>query len=249
VIQSSTNSTERRRDRKIGLDCLVPLSFEVLFARTDRDLPQVGKARFETYNHHHSHFDGFTPPSVETKDLQKGSFLIYAKDKSTGVVLGSIRIQSNIKRPLDIELHQPNPLPANFIGKHLAFMSRFSVVKSDVAIAVHDALLKAAMMYCDSIQSSHWVVTADVATARLYQKIGFSRSTQGEPYEGAKDAPFPIYLLTATKNDFTKAILEKNKRLHFFIFDSVHPDIRLYDSIAGMWETPRATSPNATPQK
>jgi hypothetical protein len=155
-------------------------------------------------------------------------------------VLGSIRIQSNLKRPLDIELHYPNPLPVSFIGKHLAFLSRFSVAKSEVTVLVHDALLKAAMMYCDSIQSSHWVVTADVATTRLYQKIGFSKSERGERYEGAKDAPFPVYLLTATKNDFSKAVFERNKKFYDFIFDTVHPDIRLYDSISGMWETPRS---------
>jgi hypothetical protein len=241
VGNSETGATERRRARKIGLNCIENLPFEILFARTERDFPNVGHARFETYNHHHSHFQGFVPPRIETKDMQKGSFLIYAKDKSGGKIHGSIRVQSNIKRPLDVELYDPNPLPLNFIGKHLAFISRFSVVRSAVAIAVHDALLKAAMMYCDSIQSSHWVVTADASTTRLYQKIGFTRSDQAERYQGAKDAPFPIFVLTATKTDFSRAISEKNKRLYSFIFESVHPDIRLYDSVTGMWENPRLT--------
>jgi hypothetical protein len=241
VDQTTSRTNERRRERTHELTGMERLPFEILFARTDELLPDIGIARFQTYFKHHADVPGANPPKLEPRDNQQGSFVIYAKCRLEGVILGSIRIQSNANRPLDLELINPIVLPGNFYGQHLAFISRFSVVKSEVASLVRDALLKASMMYCDAIQAHHWVLTAEEVTSRLYHRIGFSISKNAEGRSIESDAPFPIYVSVATKRDFETALSTKNARLHKFIFESFHPDIKIFDSIAGMWQVPRKT--------
>jgi hypothetical protein len=108
---------------------------------------------------------------AEPLDSQPGVAVLLAESKLDGSPLGTMRIQTNLHRPLTLEASVP--LPAWMAGKRLAEATRLGITQDKVGRVVKTVLFKAYYLYCIREQIDHMVITARTPIDRQYERLLF----------------------------------------------------------------------------
>jgi hypothetical protein len=152
----------------------------------------------------------------EAADLDPGSVLL----------LGTMRIQTNLQQPLALE--QSLLLPSRLRDAHLAEATRLGVTQAGVGRLVKTALFKAFYLYCVGRQVEHMVVTARPPIDRQYERLLFSEVFPGRgaiPIRHVGNLPHRVlsFELAAAQQRWA----ETRHPLLDFMCHTQHPDIRL----------------------
>jgi hypothetical protein len=210
------------------------LPFIIKLVRTESDLNRALKVRKDAYSKHHPTL-GEILAKPEFEDSAPGSLVIAAFSKQIpGEMLGSVRVLTNIAAPLELE--RELPLPSEFEGLLLLQVSRLSVLKGPHSALVKAALFKALYQYAASQQISRIVLAAIPPIDRIYNTLGFhelfeGRRVWGLPSAGGNPVKVKYLDITHGRSYWT----EIGSPLVGFIFDLVHPDIKLFASVSNPW--------------
>lgn len=146
------------------------LPFTIAAVRDETELREAVGVRQAAYARH---LPGFAAclHEAEAADHAAGSVILLARSKLDGSALGSLRIQSNRFRPLELE--ESVALPAHLSGSRLAEATRLGVTQKEVGRLVKTALFKAFYLHCRQDGVDHMVITGRTPIDRQYARLLF----------------------------------------------------------------------------
>jgi predicted GNAT family N-acyltransferase len=244
-------SFERRRSRIPAKKFTSSLPFEIRLMRTADKLKAIVESRVLAYESHHlaNLNEILGEKKYDGKDTQRNTVLLYAIKKETNEILGSLRIYTNTNRPLQVELEYELPEP--YRDKHLASLGRLAITRGSNAKQVKYALLKSAYLYSVAFQIHHWLLATIKPMDRIYRRFGFSSVFTDSTKIQLHEASLKLELLGTTHDQFVDFIKSKLPDFHEFVFERHHTDIKLFQSVANCWDSPRSneTISNLPPER
>jgi hypothetical protein len=215
----------------------VNLPFIIRIVRTEEHLSKAVDVRAETYRKHHPELASQLS-NAEAADRAPFSLVLLAEAKQDGAAIGTMRIETNVSSPLNVESLIPTSSGLN--NKTLAFVTRLGIRKRDDSQLIKVALFKALHRYCLACQIDSMVVTAKPPMDRQYVKLGFK-----DLYEPNKLIPIPWSNGIATRLLALETFrAEQDWRatdhpLYKFMIEDFCPDIQIFASVSGIWSRPR----------
>lgn len=146
------------------------LPFTVAVARSEEDLRDAARIRQLAYARHLPSF-AQTLGEPEPADREPGNWVLLARAKLDGSPLGSLRIQTNLRRALELEASMQ--LPPQLAQAHLAEATRLCLAQGEAGRLVKAALFKAFYLVCLSQGVEHMVITGRTPIDRQYQRLLF----------------------------------------------------------------------------
>lgn len=149
---------------------LSTLNFTVRIARDMTTLREACAVRAEAYGHH---VPGLAAPMSEPDALDRapGTEVLVCRDKASGALVGTARIQRNHPKPLQIE--SSVILPHALALQTRAEITRLAIV-ADADPLVRPMLVKACYLYAVAAQIRWLVIGArSRALIRIYRGLGF----------------------------------------------------------------------------
>lgn len=216
-----------------GLDAVFPpakiqitnrLPFEIRVATTPCDIAELVSVRSETYARHKAPGAEFLR-AAESQDGAPDAILLVARAKIDGGVVGSVRIQTRLTRPLMVE--SAMTLPSDITSCAPVELMRGSVRGGTAGRMVSGALAKASFLMAIELGFTHIIVTCREPVDSMYRAYRFDDLLGGQminlPY--SPGAPHRVLCLpVAVASDRWS---RENLPLHAFMMGTVHPDIRL----------------------
>lgn len=206
-----------------------PLDFAVRVVTTEAELQGVQALRAAAYGHHLPGIgESFGRP--DPMDRQPDTVVFYARDKRTGTVVGSCRIQVNLMRPLQIE--ESVPLPPQWRGRVLSEITRLTVLPGYSHQPVRLALVKACHLFCVARQIGGVLAGSRRSLLRQYRSLGFVDVFEdGRLYplrHGGNLEHRILFRDTVTAESDARSIQHPDYR---FVFREHHPDIRIFEAL------------------
>jgi hypothetical protein len=203
------------------------LRFSLRVARCEADLRAACQVRSASYGHHLPHLRAaFAEP--EELDWDADSTVFLAIDKDSGAAVGTARLVTNARKPLQIE--QSAALPEPLSDRMLAEVTRLSVLPGHDDPRVKLGLMKATYLYCIARQV-HWMVIGARSDGliRQYRRLGFTDLLpEGRmvPLAHAGNLPHRVlaFDVTAAERNWHAA----QHPFYDFMVRSYHPDIELF---------------------
>ena len=206
------------------------LPFTIGVVTTEAQLLRVQALRATAYGHHLPGLAAsFARP--DPLDLQDDIILFYVEDKQSGALVGSARIQVNRHQPLQIE--RSLELPDELSGRLLSEVTRLTVLPG-YNQPVRMALVKACHIYCIALQIGGVLAGARRSLLRQYKNLGFKDLFEDErlvplAHGGGLEHRI-LFRDTVTSEAESRA---NNHPDYRFVFRTYHPDIRIFDAVAG----------------
>jgi hypothetical protein len=203
------------------------LRFSLRVARSEADLRAACRVRCAAYGRH---LPNLRTPFSEPDDLDwsPDTAVFVAFDKSSGEAVGTARLSTNARQPLQIE--RSTELPDALDGRVLAEVTRLSVLPGHGDPRVKLALMKATYMYCLARQV-HWMVIGarSEALIRQYHRLGFTDMLpEGQmvslSYAGGLPHRVLGFDVTAAERNWHAA----RHPFYDFMVGTYHPDIELF---------------------
>ena len=207
-------------------DALLP--FTVRIVSTEAELAAVQALRATAYGRHLPHLKAAFG-QADPLDRQPGTAIFCAEDKLTGELVGSARIQTNRRAPLQIE--RSVALPDAYRGRLLAEITRLTV-RPGYTGPVRLALVKASHLYCIAMQIGAVLAGSRQALLRSYRMLGFS-----PVFEDGRQVPLvhagglPHHVLVRDMVTAEADTRARNAADHAFVFRTFHPDIDLFAAV------------------
>jgi hypothetical protein len=204
-----------------------PLRFNICVVRSEADLRAVCKVRATSYGHHLPQLRGVLEEPDEL-DWHPDTAVLLARDKTTGEAVGTVRLSTNARRPLQIE--RSAPLPAPLEQQLLAEVTRLSVLPTHDDPRVKLALMKATYLYAMAHQVQWMVIGArSDGLVRQYRRLGFTDLLG----EGRRIALAHAGNLQHRVLGFDVTAAERNWHaaqhpFYDFMVRTHHPDIQLF---------------------
>lgn len=223
------------------------LPFRVRLANGAVDLTRIVALRSEAYGRHVPSLKS-SLSAPESDDLHPDSILLLAESKLDNRVLGSLRLLTNIYRPLGIE--KEVALPDRFQGCRLMEARRLTVRNGGQGRMVSTALSKALYEICYALQVTYVLITARRPVDLMYRAMQFENVLgEGEtiPLSDVSDLPHGLYSLSIEDADtlWRKAQCP----LYSFMALTDHPDIQInYEEIFRRLEYHSFSPPNTHTQ-
>lgn len=199
------------------------IPFTVRQASRPGDLKRAIDLRHLAYARHMPEF-AQALKAPEQDDLADGVVVLIAESKLDGSVIGTLRIQTNLQAPLNME--QSLVLPVWLAGKTSAEVRRLAVAPGSSGRLVKMALLKAVYLYCVQ-QDLDWIlVAARSPLDRMYEQL-----TLEDVLDGKTFIPLPREnnvahrVLGARISELPSRFAAVRHPLHDFFFVKRHPDI------------------------
>lgn len=202
------------------------LPFVVRVVRTEAQLREVCALRAEAYGRRMPAF-GQSLRQPEASDRGAGTAILMAQDKSTGQVVGTMRIHSNLHETLPIE--GVFRFPKSMRGQLLVELCRFSIQPGYNNTAVRLALFKAMYLYCYAHQVQHIWVAARRPLDRIYKSLGFKPPGADElwvPLSYADDIAHSILSFDVLAAE--RLWFDMRHPLYEFMVRTYHPDIQVF---------------------
>jgi len=199
------------------------LPFTIRRVSNQADMAKAIDLRHLAYSRHMPGFaEALKIP--EQDDLTDAAVVLIAESKLDGSVIGTVRIQTNLTAPLNME--QSIMLPVFFKGKTLAEVRRLAVAPGNPGRLVKMVLLKAVYQYCQTNHLDWILVAARRPLDRTYEQLTLEDVLDGRtfiPLPRENNVPHRVLgLETVAFHDRLVAV--KHPLLNFF-FHTVHPDI------------------------
>lgn len=201
------------------------LPFTVRLVKTEEDLMKAVRVRYEAYARHKPDFaKALMEP--EEDDTLPNTVVMLAESKLDGSALGTVRVQINRDRPLNME--SSVRLPEWLQGRTLADARRLAVVRGNQGSMVKSVLFKALFLYWEQ-ESVDWaVVAARPPLTRTYESLLFSDALGGDtfvPTPIANNLPHRV-LAFEIESAWQRWQAAGHPLLNFVIYTD-HPDIKV----------------------
>jgi hypothetical protein len=206
---------------------LSTLNFTVRIACDAATLREACAVRAEAYGHH---MPELAAPMSEPDALDRapGTAVLVCRDKASGALVGTARIQRNHPRPLQIE--SSVILPHALAQQTRAEITRLAIVV-DADPLVRPMLVKACYLYAVAAQIRWLVIGArSPALIRIYRGLGFADllgAGQQVPLAHAGGLPHSVlaFDVVAAERQWHAA----QHRLYSFMVETWHPDLNLLE--------------------
>jgi hypothetical protein len=201
------------------------LPFTVRVVRSEEDILKAVAVRHSAYARHVPVFaQGLREP--EEDDTKPDVAIMLAESKLDGTPLGTVRVQINHDRPLNME--SSVELPAWLRRSTIADARRLGIVRGGEGGLVKMILFKALFQYWAANEVDWAVVAARPPLNRTYEKLLFSDVLEGEtflPHPREHNVPHQVlaFEVATAKERWTAA----NHPLLKFMCFTHHPDIDL----------------------
>ena len=205
------------------------LSFSVRIARHGADLQEASAVRAAAYGHH---LPGMAPAlalalaAPDAVDQSPGTVVLVCRDKHSGQVVGTARIQRNHPQPLQIE--HSVALPPALAGQPRAEITRLAILAGADA-QVRPMLVKACYLYAVASQIRWLVIGArSPALIRVYRRLGFDDllgAGQQVPLAHAGGLPHSVLAFDVVSAERTWHAAQHG--LYGFMVETWHPDLQL----------------------
>lgn len=160
----------------------------------------------------------------EAADYADDGIVLLAESKLDGTALGSVRIRTNLQRPLDME--ESIVLPPWLQGQKLVEATRLGVDDGRIGRMVKLALIKACFMYCKEHDIAWSVATARAGVDRQYEQLLFVDVFPNEPPIPLRHVGnLPHRVLAFEIDTFEARWTAARHPLLKFFFYTHHPDI------------------------
>ena len=183
---------------------------------------------------------------AEPWDYADGTVVLVARSKLDGGPLGTLRLHSNEFLPLPVE--GSVKLPEDFNGLRLAELTRLAIPSGSTGTLLRISLLKAGLLCSKAMGCQRMVLTARAPLDRMYERLLFTDvdATAGfVPMAHVGGVPHRVLWQGV---DETKANLRAAKHpLYQFMFETVHPDLVIDDSLSRTAPWGRLAVPEAAP--
>lgn len=196
------------------------LPIQVHFVRHDEELQQAAALRLQAYSRH---LPGL-PPEVglpDALDRHPACKVLVAKDKSTGAVIGTMRLYLNLFGPLGVE--SACPLPEYITSSLSMEPTRLAVQASPLGTLAKTALFKALYLYCIQEGVEYVVAGARRPIDRMYEALHFK-----DVYEKGKTYPYAMNLphrVLCAHMPSLEPQFDPGSAMYRFVKGTEHPDI------------------------
>ncbi|MEN3295053.1 MAG: hypothetical protein V7642_4306 [Burkholderiales bacterium] len=199
------------------------LPFTVKLVRSEEDLHKAVRIRHEAYNRHTPAFaDKLKSP--EATDIQNDVIVLLAESKLDGSPIGTMRLQTNHERPLNLE--QSVKLPEWLTQRTLGEATRLGVAGSASGRMVTAALFKAGFHYCLQAGIEWIVVAARSPVDRQYERLMFEEVYPGMGFIPMRHANnMPHRLMFVEISQLEPRWRAANHPMHKFFFRTFHEDL------------------------
>ncbi len=200
------------------------LPFTVRLASSREDIEKVCLQRAQAYGRHQPDLvTRLTLSRPEPEDLRDDVVILMAESKESGDVVGTLRLQTNLNRPLRFETELP--LPERFRGKHLLEAGRMTVRNGPEGRMVLPALVKAAfeISYRTGIDFSLLIGRAPID--RIYHAMQFQDVFDGEKVVTSAQPGVPVTLFYMDITQADARWIAAACPLYGFMAQTLHPDI------------------------
>ncbi|WP_425258373.1 hypothetical protein ACPOLB_23000 [Rubrivivax sp. RP6-9] len=203
------------------------LSFTVSIARDLRTLREACAVRAQAYGHHLADRPEMAQAlaTPDATDLAPGTAVLVCRDKASGTVVGTARIQRNHPRSLPIE--DCIVLPGALAGHARAEITRLAIVPGADSL-VRPMLVKACWMFAVAAQIRTLVIGArSAALLRIYKGLGFTDLLAGRQVPLAHAGGLPHHVLCFDVVAAERHWHAAQHALYTFMVETWHPDLDL----------------------
>ncbi|MDB5950015.1 MAG: hypothetical protein JWR65_1870 [Massilia sp.] len=201
------------------------LPFTISIAQTPAELERAVAIRHGAYARH---VPGFaeTLQEAESMDFDYGVAILLASSKVDGSPLGTMRIQTNRFKPLELE--ESLALPQWLATRRLAEAARLGVTNEKAGRLVKSMLFKAYFQYCQLNKVEWMVITARSPVDRQYDRLLFDDVYAGMGYVPLHHVDnIPHRVMKFEIGTAQARWAEASHPMYDFIFNTIHPDIDL----------------------
>lgn len=231
AVSSSRSSTangqgaHRAHERAMRTMRIERLPFTIRRVQSDADMAKAVQVRHAAYARHVPEFAA-TLMLPEAADYADDTMVLLAESKLDGSALGSIRIRSNVARPLDLEASVE--LPEHLQGRRMVEACRLGVGEGREGRLVKMALIKACFMYCQDNAIEWSVATARSAVDRQYQHMSFvDLFPDRAPVPLRHVGDLPHRVMAFEIDGFEARWRDAGHPMLDFFFHAHHPDIQI----------------------
>lgn len=147
------------------------LPFTIRRVEDDHSLRKAVRIRHAAYARHVPEF-AQTLALPEDSDYEDDAVVLLAESRLDGSPLGTVRIQTNLHRPLPVE--ESVVLPAWLQGRRLAEVTRLGIEEGRIGRMVKIGLMKALFEYWEQNGIEWAVVTGRAPIDRQYEQLLFA---------------------------------------------------------------------------
>jgi hypothetical protein len=202
------------------------LPWTVSWVRTASEFREALQLRTDAYGRHFSS----TELALDEHDLAENAFILTAREKRTGVLLGSMRVAFGLGR--DIEMLSFHPKPEVLDGVRLGEARRLSLKASRSATLVKLSLWKSFWLACVTHDVESLLIAARPPMNDDYRLLLFQEAMQGGVWFEPDSVPNPHELLILPVLNLEARYRAHSAELHRFMCLLNHPDIAVIQADA-----------------
>jgi hypothetical protein len=215
----------RRPDRaySVATERVERLPFTVRVVTTPQDLCKAVDVRASAFMRHMPTL-GEALKAPEAEDLKSDVLVLLAERKFDGKAVGSLRLQSNIRRPL--RLQGEAPLLSTFASRRLLESTRLGVESSATSRVVTAALIKATYEICHGAGIEYNVTGGRRSMAHVFRSLHFDE-LEGGPFPISYGNNIPHWIFVMPTGEFEERLKKAGHWYYEFLSKTEHPDINI----------------------
>lgn len=212
------------RPYSVAADTTESLPFRIRFVETPQDLGNAVDIRSSAFSRHVPTL-GAALREPEADDYRQDVLLLIAERKADRRVIGSMRLQPNIRRPLHVEAEIT--LPEAFQGRRLIEFMRLGIENGTPGRMVMAALVKAGYEICSASRIAFAFAAGRRSTSEIYRSMRFTDVFDGNPVplSYAENKPHWIFAMPIEEAD--RRWRTTSHSLYDFMARTEHPDIEI----------------------
>lgn len=195
------------------------LPWTVSWARSADEFAQALLLRTDAYGRHF----GGSELAFDDHDLARNAFVLIAREKRSGALLGSMRVSFGVDA--EVEMLQFHPEPGMLAGVKLGEARRLSLKPSRYAALVKLSIWKAFWLSCQAHEVRAMLIAARFPMNDDYRLLLFEEAVPGNSWFEPGSVPDPHELLIQWVDDIEERYRSHSAELHRFMFVLEHPDI------------------------
>lgn len=172
----------------------------------------------------------------EAEDLKSDVLVLLAERKFDGQPIGSLRLQSNVTRPLRLEGEAP--LLAEYSSHRLVESTRLGVELGVTSKVVTAALIKAAYEICHGSGVDYNVTGGRRSMAQVFRSLRFDE-LDGGPFPISFGNNIPHWIFVLPIREFEARLRISQHWYYDFMSNIEHPDIEIeWDYVLSIFDWP-----------
>lgn len=200
------------------------LPFRVRLVESAQDLEKAVEIRASAFARHVPVL-GEALRDPEEDDHRRDALLLIAERKIDRQVIGSMRLQTNIFRPLRIE--GETRLPEPFQGRRLIEFMRLGIEHGNAGRMVFAALVKSGYEICFATETEFALAVGRRSTTHVYRSMHFDDVLDGATVAVSYADGQPHWICAMPIRDADRRWRSSNHGLYAFMAQTEHPDIQI----------------------